>query len=117
MKNLSSEKFNIQITPNDIRTMIESSIDGKITKIFSKLEDIERILIGNPTMNEAGMKKEHDEMYAEFVRCKDLRMREKVESLWETFNNLTFLQKVFGITNIGTAIAVIISLLKGFGVI
>ena len=117
MKNLDKEKFNIQITPNDIRTMIESSIDGKITKIFSKLEDIEKILIGNPSMNEVGMKREHDEMYAEYLRCRDFKLRDKVETLWDTFNNLSFLQKVFGITNIGTAIAVIISLLKGFGII
>lgn len=87
--------------PDDMIKMVDDAverrIDDKLKSIEQSLTRIERVLLGDNSTNEIGLKKEHDEMYASYAGFK-------------------WMFKFLGISNVIMFIMTTIAILSAFGV-
>lgn len=113
-----------EITKKELTEMIESSVDKKIDhnlmQIQRDLSEIKRVIIGDPSFNEKGLKVEHDEMYSYCRKIIDEDIFGKVEKHDRLVDNFKFLFTFIGASSVASTAGLIlgiISLIKSLGVI
>jgi len=117
---MAKEKQLKSLTVEDVKSLIEDSINNQLAEIRKSLVDITEIrnvLLGDGRYYKEGMKQQHDAMWGKYLKLVNNGTYERMDEVILIYQSIKTSLRIFGFTSILALVVSTLNILKLFNVI